>query len=169
MLSLTAPFWKMGPQRLHLSKAKAYTENTGRSVFSFNYPLLYHLTPPRKEAKKKKKIMIRASQTTTAASFLVQVQLSTIKFTTGLDWQGIITSTTEKRGSCSQLTLPPPQRRVVQSLWMDPFLSTDWVLGRLGPNWFWPNPWIPSAKRVPGILKALNKCFSPPPQSGGPK
>lgn len=54
--------------------------------------------------------MIRASQTTTAASFLVQVQLSTVKFTTRLDWQGIIKSTTEKRGSCSQLVLPPPQR-----------------------------------------------------------
>lgn len=76
-----------------------------------NYPLLGHLTPRRKEAKKKKKrIMIRASQTTTPASFLVQVQLCTIKFPRGLDWQGIIKSRTEKRGSCSQLTLLPPQR-----------------------------------------------------------
>lgn len=66
--------------------------------------------------------------------------------------------------------MPTGTLRVVHSLSLNPFLPIDhespkgWVLIDLGPI-----PVSPEPSRLQGALQILNKCFPPPPGSGGPK
>lgn len=66
--------------------------------------------------------------------------------------------------------MPTGTLRVVHSLSLNLFLPTDhesqkgWVQIDLGPI-----PVSPGPSRLQGTLQILNKCFSPPPGSGGPQ
>lgn len=161
-------FWKTGPTRLDLSKEKAYIENLECTVFSFNYHLLCHLTPPpgrRQEgswAEPARQLTI-VSPPPSGSTVHGQVH-NWIRFARQHQ------STTGNEGlALSLLRLPHkcPQEPLVSHWIRSP--SRPWVPERLGPNRFGSNTCTPGPSRLQGTLQILNRCFSSPPASGGPK